>query len=62
MRELLVRGKNTIEGWNVEISPVKIDFTFTLPLYWYCGVPLYWDENRRLEVSAKRIYVNFEIK
>jgi hypothetical protein len=36
MRELLVRGKNTIDpevidpgGRSVEISPVKIDFTFT---------------------------------
>jgi hypothetical protein len=36
MRELLVRGKNTIEpevidpgGRSVEISPVKSDFTFT---------------------------------
>jgi hypothetical protein len=49
MRELLVRGKNTIDpeiidpgGRSVEISPVKIDFTFkpsklpqtvTLPIY-----------------------------
>jgi hypothetical protein len=36
MRELLIRGKNTIDpevidpgGRSVEISPVKIDFTFT---------------------------------
>jgi hypothetical protein len=39
MRELLVRGKNTIDpevidpgGRSVEISPVKIDFTFTFAL------------------------------
>jgi hypothetical protein len=38
MRELLVRGKNTIDsevidpgGRSVEDSPVKSDFTFTLP-------------------------------
>jgi hypothetical protein len=37
MRELLVRGKNTIDpevidpgGRSVEISPMKSDFTFTL--------------------------------
>jgi hypothetical protein len=44
MRELLVRGKNTIDpevidpgGRSVEISPVKIDFTFTF-IYMRLGV------------------------
>jgi hypothetical protein len=34
MRELLVRGKNTIDpgGRSVEDSPVKSDFTFTFLL------------------------------
>jgi hypothetical protein len=42
MRELLVRGKNTIDpevidpgGRSVEISPVKIDFTFTLHIHFH---------------------------
>jgi hypothetical protein len=40
MRELLARGKNTIDpdvidpgGRSVEDSPVKSDFTFTLPQF-----------------------------
>jgi hypothetical protein len=41
----------------------KHDVSNVQVIYWYCDVPLYWEEKRRLEVSAKlykRIYANFE--
>jgi hypothetical protein len=68
MRELLVRGKNTIDpevidpgGRSVEDSPVKSDFTFTLRSHFvkknnsYTKAVAYWSRSRNFSANTSEL-------